>query len=58
MINLAEAFERVDLEFRAGRYIAAWAELDLIVFATKMPYTGIAELFQAWKEAKKAEVIA
>ena len=58
MKSLAEAFEEIHLEFKSGRYIAAWAKLDVIVAQTKMPYTGIANLYQCWIDANKSEVDA
>ena len=48
MKSLADSFEEIYNEFRAGRYIAAWAKFDVIVAETGMPYTGITELYQAW----------
>lgn len=58
MINLEQAFQHVQEEFRAGRYIAAWAHIDIIVANTKMPYTGIVNLYQTWLDANKNQVNA
>lgn len=58
MKSLADAFEDVHNEFKAGRYLAAWAHLDIIVANTKMPYTGIINLYNAWLEAQNSQVNA
>ena len=58
MIDLETAFQHVHNEFKAGRYIAAWAHLDIIVANTKMPYTGIANLYQCWIDAQNTQVNA